>query len=425
MLLRTLYWVVALLLLSPCAHGQQGDTLTSAGVEEDSYRLYLAKDWKHLSGFCDRAIRADYDYYYLRMRAGIACYETGHYRKAIRHFVQALGFNSGDETAMRYLYQSYQYAGQYEEARNISRHLDTASLRMTGADRLKALVFVSLEGGKKFSDSTAKFSPATYVQLAGQQDVNKRFSLFHALTYYGQDEYRQKIKQYQYYLSSTIPLTHRLLISPAVHVLHNDLSVRQFITTTTVKMPSQPPQPGQPQPQPTVSVNTTTTYVPKQTSAIAGALTLTGKLVYADVSLGVTACAFDTANQYQVQAGLTLYPFGNRKLALGAMVYHHTETDYRQSNLAVAPCISSLIHRRLLVSASWLGNRGGNVAENNAYLINNSIDGSLSRFNGMVEYSLSRHLNVYAVYSYDTRQEKFTRFHYHYHLALLGIKFIP
>lgn len=426
MLLRTLYWVVALLLMSLCARGQQGDTLTSAGVEETSYRLYLAKDWKLLGGFCDRAIRADYDYYYLRMRAGIACYETGNYRRAIRHFLKALDFNSGDETAMRYLYESYQHAGQYEEARNISRHLDTASLRITGAGRLKALSFVSVEGAVKFSDSTAKFKPAVYMQLAGQHYIKKRFSLFHALTYYGQDEYRQKIQQYQYYLSSGIPLKHRLLLSPAVHVLYNDLSVRQFVTTTTVKMPpQQPPQPGQPPPQPTVTVNTATTYVPKQTSAIAGALTLTQKLTYGDVSLGLTACVFDTANQYQVQAGFTLYPFGNRKLAVGALVYHHTETDYRESNLAVAPCISSLIHRKLLVSASWLRNRGGNVAESNAYLINNSIDVSLSRFNGMVEYVLSRHVNVYAVYSYDTRQEKFTRFQYHYHLALLGIKFIP
>ncbi len=422
MLLRTIYWVTALLLISLCAHGQQGDTLTSAGVEEYSYKLYLDKDWKQLSGFCDRAIRKDYDYYYLRMRAGIACYETGNYRKAVRHFLKALGFSSGDETAMRYLYESYQYAGQYEEARNISRRLDTASLRMTGADRLKALSFVSLEGAVKLSDSSAKFSPAVYMQLAGQHYINKRFSLFHALTYYGQNEYRQKIQQYQYYLSSNIPLRHRLLLSPAVHVLYNNLSVLQLSTTTSVSMT--PAKPGKPSQQ-VVTVSTNTAYVPRQTSAIAGALTLTQKLTYGDVSFGVTACVFDTANQYQVQAGLTVYPFGNRKLALGALVYHHTETDYKQSNLAVAPCISSLIHGKLLLSASWLGNRGGNVVESNAYLINNSIDVSLSRFNGMIEYSLLRHLSVYAVYSYDTRQEKFARFQYHYHLALAGIKFIP
>lgn len=424
MLLRTLYWLVIFLVLSLCARAQQRDTLTSAIVEGYSYQLYLSQDWKQLGTFCDRAIRADYDYYYLRMRAGIACYESGNYRKAIRHFLRALDFNSGDETAMRYLYGSYQYAGHYDEARNISRYLDTASLRITGADRLKSLMFVSLEGAVKFSDSTAKFNPAAYMQLAIQHDVRKRFSLFHALTYYSQDEYRQKIQQYQYYLSANIPLKHRLLLSPAVHVLHNDLSVREFKTTTTVTMPP-PPQPGQPPLQPTVTVNTSTSFVPKQTSAIVGALTLTQKRTYCDVSLGVTACVFDTANQYQLQAGLSLYPFGNRKLALGALVYHHTETDYQQSHVAFVPCISSLIYRRLLLTASWLSNSGGNIAESNAYLINNSIDVSLSRFNGMVEYNLSRHLTIYGVYSYDTRQEKFTRFQYHYHLALLGIKFIP
>lgn len=424
MFLRTTYWIMAFLVISFGVRGQQGDTLTSVVVEERSYQLYLDKDWEQLKSFCDRAIRAGYDYYYLRVRAGIACYETENYRKAINHFIKALDFNSYDETAMSYLYASYRSAGYYEEARNISRHMDTSSLRITGADRLKALSFVALEGGVKFSDSTAKFNPAAYMQLAGQHFIKNRFSLFHALTYYSQDEYRQKIQQYQYYLSANIPLGRRWLLSPAVHVLYNDLRVRQINTTVTVKWPP-PPMPWQPPPQPTVTVNTNTTYVPKQTTAIAGALTLTKKWTYLDASLGVTACAFDTANQYQAQAGLALYPFGNRKLTLGASVYYHTETDYQQSNLAFAPYVSSLIHRKLLVSVSWLSNSGGNIAESNAYLINNSIDVSLSRFNGMIDYAIMKHMSVYAVYSYETRREKFEKFQYHYHLALLGVKFIP
>ncbi len=419
MLLRTIYCIILFLAMSVCMRGQQGDTLTSAVVEQRSYQLYLNKDWGQLKSFCDRAIRAGYDYYYLRVRAGVACYETENYRKAIDHFLKALDFNSYDETAMSYLYASYRFAGYYEEARDISRHMDTSSLRIAEADRLKALSFVALEGGMKFSDSAAKFNPATYIQLAGQHFIRNRFSLYHALTYYGQGEYRQKIRQYQYYISANIPLRHRLLLSPAVHVLYNDLSVRQINTTVTVKWP-----PSQQQ-QPVVTVSTNTTYVPKQTRAIAGALTLTRKWTYFDASFGVTACAFDTAKQYQAQTAITIYPFANRKLALGASLYHHTETGYKQSALAFAPYISSLVHRKLLVSVSWLRNRGGNITESNAYLINNSIDVSVSRFNAMADYAVLDHISVYAVYSYETRQEKFEKFRYHYHLALLGVRFIP
>lgn len=419
---RATYWVIAFLAMSFCVCGQQGDTITSAEVEPQSYRLYLDKDWKRLSDFCDKAIKAGYDYYYLRMRAGIACYETQHHRKAIRHFLKALDFNSGDETAKGYLYQCYLYAAQYEEARDISRHMDTSALRIAGADRLKALSFLGLESAVKLSDNSARFSPAAYAQLSGQHYVKNRFSLFHALTYYSQNEYRQKIRQYQYYLSSNIPLKHRLLLSPAVHVVYTGLSVRQINTFTTVTTTTT--QPGHQQ-QSVITVNTNTTYVAMKTSAIAGGLTLTRRMDYLDVSLGVTACVFDTANQYQVQAGLMAYPFGNRKLTVGGVLCHHTENGYRQSRLAFAPCASYQARRDLLLSASWLYNRGGNIVEGNAYLINNSIDVSLSRFTGMAEYSLSPHLNAYAVYSYDTRQEKFEKFQYHYHLALLGIKYIP
>jgi hypothetical protein len=54
---------MAFLVISFGVRGQQGDTLTSVVVEERSYQLYLDKDWEQLENFCERAIRAGYDYY--------------------------------------------------------------------------------------------------------------------------------------------------------------------------------------------------------------------------------------------------------------------------------------------------------------------------------------------------------------------------
>lgn len=422
---RALCWMTLCLLCARYSRSQAADTLGPAVVEQYSYQLYLAKEWKQLSQFCDKAFRHDYDYYYLRMRAGIASYETGNYRKAIRHFLKALDFNSGDDVATNYLYSSYLYAGYEEEARALSRHMDTSQLRSVNADQLKALSFVALEAAVKLSDSSAKFKPVAYGQLNFKHSVSRRFSLFHALSYYGQDEFRGNIQQYQYYLSAAIPLKHQLFISPAVHVLYTDVNFQEVKTSTVVLRPPQPPMPGQPPPMPTTGVQTTTVHASRQTAAVAGAVTLTKKMNYLDVSLGLTACAFDTANQYQAQVGLACYPFGNRKLVLGALAYHHTETNYTYNSLAFVPYVSTLIRNRLFLSASWLNNSGHNVTEGNAYLVNNSLDATVSRISGSVEYHLFRHLNLYALYSYDTRREKTIAFTYHYHVYLLGIKFIP
>lgn len=422
---RALYWMILYLLCAHYSRSQSADTLSPAVVEQYSYQLYLGKEWKQLDHFCDKAFRQDYDYYYLRMRAGIASYETGNYRKAIRHFLKALDFNSGDETATNYLYSSYTYAGYEEEARALSRRMDTIQLRVVNANHLKALSFLTVEAAVKLSDSSAKFKPVAYGQLNFKHSVSKRFSLFHALSYYGQAEFRGEIQQYQYYLSAGIPLKHRLFISPAVHVLYTDASFQEVKTSTVVSRRPQPPMPGMPPPMPVISVQTTTVYGSRQSAAVAGAVTLTKKLNYLDVSVGLTACAFDTANQYQAQAGVAYYPFGNRKLVLGALAYHHTETNYKYNSLAFLPYVSTLIRNRVFLSASWLNNNGQNVTEGNAYLINNSLDAIVSRISGSVEYHLFRHLNLYALYSYDTRREKTMAFKYHYHVYLLGIKFIP
>lgn len=427
MFLRLCYSMMILLAVAGKL-GAQRDTMGMAYADAHSYRLYLSGDWQALDHFSDRALRQGYDYYYLRMRAGIACFQTQAYRKAIRHFQKALEFNAQEETAIAYLYESYRYAGQYDEARRLVADMDSSLRRVAGANHLKDLSFLALESGVKLSDSASKFKPALYVQVAAQHYIRQRFSLFHALTFYSQDEYRQKIRQYQYYLSAAIPLRQGFVLSPAVHVIYDDLKIREISTSRTVTyLPPPPSSPGQPPlpPQQLVTVRTNTTFASRQTSALAGSLSLTKKFTWLDVSLGATAATFDTANQYQLQAGFACYPFANRRLAIGVQVMHHTETSYRQGNFAFNPYVSSLLHRRLLVSASWTGNRGGNVSENNAYLINNSIDVSLSRLTAMAEYNFTKHISLYAVYSYDTRQEKFQAYRYHYQLALLGIKYIP
>ena len=117
-------------LLSPVSF-QQIDSLT--------YSHYLQENWKEVLKTADTGFSLGIDFYYLRMRAGIAAQELGRPVRAIKHFQRALDFNSGDKTASEYLQYSLIQSGNPEEAR-LYDHV--------GNTRLKSFF---VEGGYMFT----------------------------------------------------------------------------------------------------------------------------------------------------------------------------------------------------------------------------------------------------------------------------------
>jgi tetratricopeptide (TPR) repeat protein len=87
----------------------QTETVNFVNVDTASYNAYLKKDWKKVIRISKLAIDNNIDYYYLRMRAGIAYYEKAKYSHAIMHFKKALEFNSSDTIAEKYVYYAYQW----------------------------------------------------------------------------------------------------------------------------------------------------------------------------------------------------------------------------------------------------------------------------------------------------------------------------
>jgi len=81
-------------------------------IDSLSYNAYLKKDWKTVIKIGKEGLKQDFDYYYLRMRLGIAYYEQEKYRKAAPHFEKALEFNSSDTLATEYLFYSYLFSNQ-------------------------------------------------------------------------------------------------------------------------------------------------------------------------------------------------------------------------------------------------------------------------------------------------------------------------
>lgn len=382
------------------------DTLWHGAADSLPYQLHVAEN---------------YNGYYVRVRAGIACFTVKRYRAAIPHFRKALLFNPGDEVAMNYLYLCYLYAERFEEAKKISRAFVPAQAELMRTASFPAVEFMTVEGGMKLSDSAARFNRPVLASVGLGHSVARRFSLFHNIGYFRQNESRFSVQQFQYYVRASIPLKHDLFLSAGAHYFNGQV---RSVSSYTLPGRQPPPQPGQPPPsapQPRL-IERDTGLV---SNSLAGALTLTRSGRLFNVSLGATAAILDTTRQYQLQAGICYFPFMNSRLAIGATVYQHTESGFSANELAIAPYASAYVSPKLFLTFTYLNNRGNNIIENTGQLVNNSIDYTSDRYGFSASWKILKKTWVYGLYSYEVKQHAGERFTYHYHLFLAGFKLIP
>ncbi|NSW46074.1 MAG: hypothetical protein HPY79_09710 [Bacteroidales bacterium] len=99
------------------------DTLT--------YRLYNQNQWDSVIFHGKNAINQGIDYYYLRMRIGIAYYSLKQYSQALEHFFKAKEYNSND-IVNEYIYYSYLYSGQIRKAYYFTKEMNHASVKKNG-----------------------------------------------------------------------------------------------------------------------------------------------------------------------------------------------------------------------------------------------------------------------------------------------------
>ncbi len=89
-------------------------------IDSATYSDFLKKNWTEVIEVGDIALKSNIDYYYLRMRLGIANFNNSNYLSAEIHFRKALKFNKGDKDAQVYLYDTYKILGKNTRAYKLS-----------------------------------------------------------------------------------------------------------------------------------------------------------------------------------------------------------------------------------------------------------------------------------------------------------------
>ena len=149
-------------------------------LDQQTYELYLDKNWKDLVSLGKNGLDNGFDYFYLRMRIGIAYYELGNYHRAIPHFRKALVFNSKDLFANEYLYYSYLFSGRKADAINLSEKFTEKLKKKLGIKKIKGLKSFSVYNTYSFNTNQEKlddFNIPADTSIDGWQNVMRNYNL--------------------------------------------------------------------------------------------------------------------------------------------------------------------------------------------------------------------------------------------------------
>lgn len=220
-----------------------------------TYVQYMEGRWKELIRSGNAAIREGNDYYYLRLRLGVAWFERQNYLQAARNFEAAMQMNGNDPFTGEYLFDCYMSLNRPGEALEVYDKLPS-SLKEKLKDSLPRLHSADVSGGLVFSDEPDKFDhfdldgDSSYY---GEVDLTRDGTDFNAglswqfenrIKIYGgytwihlnknklvsigdtlavDDQY--PLDQHQFYLSGFLPLWKGFSVRPAVNYLLDNYDV--------------------------------------------------------------------------------------------------------------------------------------------------------------------------------------------------------
>ncbi len=386
-----------LILMAVSRSGAQA-TMDFNQLNRETYRLYMEQKWDSVIIIGDIALKKEMDFFYLRMRMGIARYNQEKYRQASHHFRRAQEFSESDPVALEYLYFSLLFSGQTESAGVVRGEFKgDLALRLPPV-RGK---FIDRTGGeylycKAMNDELLSDPEQLFSDLPpGVQYVTRHYSNFsfslsnrivpgirlnHMFTYLSKSNYQyyndglyllhmdsQHVNQYQYYISPSVTTRSGFTIMPMFHLL----SVHYQAPLSF----SQGYQGGGSQ--------VVWGYLDKLEFATGLDILKTAGTV--DFRLGAWYANLNNNRQVQNRLGLTWYPLGNLNLYVGGYI----SSQYEMSDSTGIIRLIPEFHAGFAIAQKvWLDFNGAfgemtNYLEQNGSVVFNSFSESVQQKAGL------------------------------------------
>jgi hypothetical protein len=373
-----------LVLLAMCSLVSWGQKKTYQEYDQQSLDLYNQGNWKELITLSKHALRDGYDYYYLRVRAGIAYYETGNYMKAALCFREALAFNDKDPVAGEYLYSCYLELNRRADAGKVYDELPSP-VREKLRKSVPKFRQGNIETGPVLSNMPENFDnildeDATDT-IYGETDITQDGYYFDAGLSWGfkkgynvyggyslvkldknklikigdtltvDDQY--PLTQHQFYLNGNIPLGKGFSIMPALNVILDRYeSVMPRLTEDSLNF----------------------LFPVEQTRLVSyiGYLSVTRDFQIVQTSLIAAYSNLNKVSQFQAGFRVVAFPFGNLKLYLSSTLLDHINDG--KSNIIFEQMVGIRVFKTLWTELNATFGKMENYHENNAFVVYNIAD---------------------------------------------------
>jgi len=408
--------------ISPQALKSQEKYPTYRNIDSLSYALYKQQQWDELIVAGNAALKHSIDYYYLRMRMGIAWYTKQNYRQAIPHFEGALKFNELDEISMEYLYYCYLLSGRQYDVRRLLPKLSKSSKEKMGITGQQIFEEIYVEGGPSIAsnqelkddwghpkaedniyNSTYFYDQYTYLHAGLRFKIHPNISTYQAyentqapfvqkIRYQNQEleDFTYTATQNDYYGNFVIGLPGGVQVIPAYHIIwleYNDRKMRY--DSATFRLVSD-----------TLQFNTQD-YV----------MSFSVKKDFPVFAIEMNGAYGDFGRNNQIQLGISgyTYPFGNLNLYTQASLINRWSGD--DYSLIFYQMIGGRVAKRLWLEASFTIGDLSNYAENNAFVIYNAPEKINYKFETAFIYSLNEYLEFSIRYRLMQRENKYLYFY--------------
>jgi len=371
-------------------------------IDSLSYAYYEKQEWDNLIVIGKEGIKHKIDYFYLRMRLGIAYYEKQKYRKAADHFQQAIKFNSIDETALEYLYFSFLFSGMKAEATALTKKFPESLKEKLKLDKFKLIDEVNVEGGPTLGKNPVNdnykgmnnpkvilreeelTNDVRYASLGLKHSISKNISLFHSgstidigkrqniSVYDGNVINDYRIFQRQYYASLNVYMGKGFSFIPAYHFVDVNYDKLFFDFDENEKLFLK---------QQKVYMND---------FAVSAAISKNMSLFTLD------ACAvMARLNNSKVSQGtlsVTAYPFYNLNFYVNTSFTVH-DNDSQRNNIIEA-LVGGKISKKIWANGFVTVGKLYNYVEKNAYIVYNITDEIKSRKGLSIKFIANKNIEL-------------------------------
>ena len=397
------------------------DTLKFKTVDETTYQAYLVKDWETVIQIGNNALEQEIDYYYLRMRLGIAYFEKENYRKSIIHFEEAVKMNNSEVTAVEYLFYAYKYIDNDIQAMKTLDKSNTKfanillakqsffhniygfySTRIYNIDGLEEdLKSIYLEERNKNPKPTyaEQFIPESYLnfQLGTSVRLSPAWRLDGSYQYFNVKHQQQildpisttleesKVTQTQWHINNTIRLSNHL----QANIFFSYLSQKtDYISINTSRIP----------------FGYSRNKQGKSSNLLFG-VGLNREQTYFDLLASASFLTTIKIPILQANLGVNIYPFGNRKLFSETEV-SFLKTDSTKPNLIFSQTLSYSPHERIRLSLSGHWGEMQYWNNENGYSIYNGIQGLNELYQAKITVRIVKQLYLKVYYEYMSNYSK-------------------